>query len=146
MPAKPNSSEREDRGSADAERSGDPVEEEQDERDHPAEEEAPEDEAHAGGSSDGARPQRRQTRSNRSAADVAGAGIQYIGAVTGKKVNGATSVARDGDVWRVEVEVVEDARIPSSAEVLALYEATLDDDGELLEYRRTKRYIRGRTE
>ena len=38
------------------------------------------------------------------AAEVARAGMQFIAAVTGKKVNGATSVARDGDVWRVEVE------------------------------------------
>ncbi|ORB19593.1 gas vesicle protein GvpO [Mycolicibacterium monacense] len=47
--------------------------------------------------------------------------------------------------WVIEVEVVEDHRIPSSSDILALYEVELDADGELLTYRRTRRYGRGRT-
>ncbi|MFL6116100.1 MAG: gas vesicle protein GvpO [Catenulispora sp.] len=170
MPAEQHSSEREDRGRAKAESSADPLDadagdadpgeadpgdeewdkRDDDERDDRAEQEpageeaASGDESPAGGPPDGARPRRRQTGSGWSAAEAARAGMQFIAAVTGKKVNGATSVARDGDDWCVEVEVVEDPRIPSSAEVLALYAATLDGHGELLEYRRTKRYMRGR--
>jgi Gas vesicle synthesis protein GvpO len=49
----------------------------------------------------------------------------------------------DEDGWIVEVEIVEDRRIPSSADMLALYEIELDADGELLAYRRTRRYRRG---
>ena len=45
--------------------------------------------------------------------------------------------------WMVEVEVVEDRRIPPSADMLALYEIELDGDGELLAYQRTRRYMRG---
>jgi hypothetical protein len=44
----------------------------------------------------------------------------------------------------VEVEVVEDRRIPSSGDILALYEAEMDMEGNLLAYRRIRRYRRGR--
>jgi hypothetical protein len=40
--------------------------------------------------------------------------------------------------------VVEDRRIPSSADILATYESTVDPDGELMSFRRVKRYSRGR--
>jgi hypothetical protein len=57
-----------------------------------------------------------------------------------------TSVeATDGDGWVVGFEVVEDHRIPSSADVLALYEVELDADGELMGFRRMRRYLRGQT-
>jgi hypothetical protein len=52
----------------------------------------------------------------------------------------------DADGWVVEFEVVEDRRIPSSADILALYEVELDSDGELLGFRRTRRYLRGQTQ
>jgi hypothetical protein len=42
------------------------------------------------------------------------------------------------------VDVVEDRRIPSSTDMLSTYEAEIDGDGELLSYRRVRRYPRGR--
>jgi gas vesicle protein GvpO len=45
--------------------------------------------------------------------------------------------------WIVEAEVVEDPRIPSTADILALYEIELNAEGELLAYRRTRRCMRG---
>ena len=57
-----------------------------------------------------------------------------------------TSVApTDAGGWIVEVELVEDRRIPSSGDILALYEVEIDADGELLAYQRTRRYLRGQT-
>jgi hypothetical protein len=47
------------------------------------------------------------------------------------------------DGWVVGVEVVEDRRIPSSTDILAIYQAELDEGGELISYRRIKRYKRG---
>ncbi len=38
--------------------------------------------------------------------------------------------------------VLEDRRVPSSGDILALYEAELDPDGSLLAYRRARRYSR----
>jgi hypothetical protein len=43
------------------------------------------------------------------------------------------------------VEVVEESRIPSTSDMLVLYEVELDLRGELLAYRRTRRYLRGRS-
>ena len=77
------------------------------------------------------------------APEIAEIATRDIAQLTGKKPLGATSVMPTDDGWTVEVEVVEDRRIPSSTDMLALYEVVLDLDGELLSYRRTRRYIRG---
>jgi len=78
------------------------------------------------------------------AAKAAEAALQGIVDLTGKQPEGVTAVERAEDGWLVGVEVLEDQRVPSSADVLAIYEADLDDGGELMSYRRTKRYPRGR--
>jgi len=77
------------------------------------------------------------------APEIAEIATRDIAQLTGKKPLGATSVMPTDDGWTVEVEVVEDRRIPSSTDMLAMYEVLLDLDGELLSYRRTRRYIRG---
>lgn len=79
-----------------------------------------------------------------SAAKAAEAGLRGIIELIGKQPEGVTAVERSEDGWRVGVEVLEDQRIPSSADVLAIYEAALDDDGTLTSYRRLRRYSRGR--
>ncbi|MBP1817917.1 gas vesicle protein [Mycobacterium sp. OAE908] len=92
--------------------------------------------------------QRTQSRNDpplraRDAAEVA---REFITELNGSEPVAMTSVElTDADGWVVEFEVVEDRRIPSSADVLALYEVELDADGELLGFRRTRRYLRGQT-
>jgi hypothetical protein len=82
-----------------------------------------------------------------SAEEAATAAIGVIGDLTGKNPIGVTAVRPTDEGWLVDVEVVEENRIPSSADVLALYEVELDLDAMLLSYRRTERYPRGsRTE
>lgn len=63
--------------------------------------------------------------------------------LTGRDVEGVTGLERTDDGWRVEVEVVEVRRIPDTTDMLALYELTVDEDGELEGYRRLRRYTRG---
>jgi len=89
----------------------------------------------------GQRPRRRRL----SAADVARAALAQIGDLTGHDVEGVISVERNDDGWRVGVEVVESHRIPDSADILATYEVCLDEDAELVSYRRSERYSRGQT-
>src|SRR5690349_7126003 len=60
----------------------------------------------------------------------------------GEPVRITSAVPTDEGGWVVEVETVEDRRIPSSADMLALYEVELDSSGEMLAYRRTRRYMR----
>ena len=78
-----------------------------------------------------------------STTEVAGAGLRQIAELTGKEVLGITSIRPLEDGWSVEVEAVEDRRVPSSSDLLAVYEAQLATDGALLGYRRKKRYARG---
>lgn len=80
-----------------------------------------------------------------SAAEAAKLGLRQIAELTGKPTEGVTWVDRsDDDGWTVGVEVVEDRRIPSAADILSIYEIEMDLGGELLSYRRVRRYSRGR--
>lgn len=77
------------------------------------------------------------------AATAGRAGMRYIVNLTGRDPEGVTLVQPTEQGWLVGVEVVEDQRIPSSGDILAIYEAEIDDTGNLLAYRRTRRYRRG---
>ena len=44
------------------------------------------------------------------------------------------------------LEVVELSRIPTSTDVLASYELTLDGDGKLVRYQRGRRYYRSQAD
>lgn len=72
------------------------------------------------------------------------AAARHITQLTGKDLSGVVSLDRSEDGWTIGVEVVEDRRIPSSSDILGTYLAEVDPDGELLSYRRTRRYARGR--
>lgn len=50
---------------------------------------------------------------------------------------------RIDDGWCVVVDVLELPRIPDTTSLLASYEVQLDQDGELMEYCRVRRYRRG---
>ena len=90
-----------------------------------------------------ARPSRESRRATaREAAELA---RQYIAEMTDREPVQMTSVSPTEDGWLVEVEVIEDRRIPSSSDILAVYEVELDANGELLAYRRIRRYLRGQT-
>lgn len=80
-----------------------------------------------------------------SAIAAAAKALEQVSALTTKSTQGVTSVGPIEDGWLVEVEVLEERRIPSSSDMLGLYEVELDFDGNLLAYRRTKRYARGRS-
>lgn len=80
-----------------------------------------------------------------SASAIAAEAAERVAELTTKPTLGVTSVEPIEDGWLVEVEVLEDRRIPSSADMLALYEVELDLDGKLLAYRRTRRYGRGKS-
>jgi len=76
---------------------------------------------------------------------VAAAAGRELAALTGRRVEGVTSLARSDDGWEVEVEVVESQRIPETTDLMALYEVQVDREGDLISYRRVRRYSRGQT-
>ncbi|GAA1523614.1 hypothetical protein GCM10009678_00980 [Actinomadura kijaniata] len=81
-----------------------------------------------------------------SASDAAKRAVHYVTEMTGKHAESVVGVERTDDGWRISVEVVESHRIPDSADILACYQAEIDGDGELVSYRRIRRYSRGRVE
>ncbi|QRP49677.1 gas vesicle protein GvpO [Amycolatopsis sp. FDAARGOS 1241] len=78
------------------------------------------------------------------ASTAAAAAVRQLDELITSEPVGVTSVEPIEDGWVVEVEVIEEHRIPSSADLLGLYEIELDDEGDLLAFRRTKRYARGK--
>jgi hypothetical protein len=63
--------------------------------------------------------------------------------VSGRRVDGVTSLERSDEGWRIGLDLVEIARIPPATDVLGNYEVVVDDDGDLVRYERIRRYIRG---
>ncbi|MFB4310265.1 gas vesicle protein GvpO [Actinomadura sp. GTD37] len=82
-----------------------------------------------------------------SASEAAQRAVEHVTAMTGRSAESIVGIERAGeDGWRVTVEVVETRRIPDSADILAAYDTEVDADGELVGYRRARRYPRGRVE
>ncbi len=78
------------------------------------------------------------------AVEAARRAVAHVVQLTGRHPIGVTSLQLAEDGWVAEVEVVEDRRIPSTEDTLALYRIELDDDGAPLGYERLSRYPRGR--
>lgn len=67
--------------------------------------------------------------------------------ITGLEAEAVTSLARAEDgTWKVTVELLELERVPNTDDMLGSYEAELDEDGELLGYRRLRRYARSQAD
>jgi hypothetical protein len=88
----------------------------------------------------------KRTNGKVAATDIVKRAVQQVGALTGKPIEGVLGLRRDDDGWQVTVELVELRRVPDSTDVLGAYDVALDRDGELLEYRRTRRYYRSQVE
>lgn len=89
------------------------------------------------------RRERPRTGGRSSAEVIARMAADYVAEMTGKEPEEIVSLEQTGDdLWKVGVEVVETRRIPDSTDILAVYEAELDAEGELVAYRRVKRYSR----
>jgi hypothetical protein len=93
-----------------------------------------------------ARAPRAQPGRRLTGAKIAERAVQQLAELAGKEVEGVTALRRTEDSWEVELETVELRRIPSTTDVLATYLVTLDSAGELEEYRRLGRYVRGQVE
>jgi ADP-ribose pyrophosphatase YjhB (NUDIX family) len=78
-----------------------------------------------------------------SGAKLAMTARRQLGEITGLEPQAVTSLEQEDDgTWRVTVELLELARVPETDDLLGSYEAELDETGELLGYRRVRRYAR----
>jgi hypothetical protein len=69
--------------------------------------------------------------------------VEHVVDFTGRSAESVISIDGADGGWKVGVEVVETRRIPDTQDVLAIYEVRVDGHGDLLSYRRTRRYARG---
>jgi hypothetical protein len=92
------------------------------------------------GGSDG-RPRRRRQRVG--GAKLAQHARNQLAEITGLKPEGVTSLEQQDDgTWVITVELLELSRVPETDDVLGSYETEFDQSGELLGYRRVRRYAR----
>ena len=88
---------------------------------------------------------RAESRPSMSAREVARTAAEQLAELIGQQVESVTGLERTEDGWKVEAEVLELRRIPSTTDVLATYEILVDSRGDLEGYRRAGRYARGDT-
>ena len=74
--------------------------------------------------------------------EMLGAACAEIEGLTGRPVDGVSSVQRSDQGWVLALELVELERIPASTSVIGSYQVTVDESGSVLEYERTRRYFR----
>ena len=93
-------------------------------------------------------PERRRARERLSGAQAARQARDELADITGLKPEAVTSLERseDGGTWWVTVELLELSRIPETDDLLGSYEAELDESGELVSYRRVRRYARSQAQ
>ena len=74
--------------------------------------------------------------------------IEQVGDLTGMPVETVSGMRRDGeeDSWVVSVEVLELERVPNTMDLLASYDVTLSEDGDVLGFERRRRYHRAATD
>jgi len=63
---------------------------------------------------------------------------EQLAEVTGLELSSTLGASKDDRGWRVSVEMIEKESIPDGMDILATYEARLNDKGELLEFSRKK--------
>jgi hypothetical protein len=94
-------------------------------------------------------PERRRQRERPlTGAQIARQARDELAEITGLRAEGVTSLERseDGAAWWVTVELLELSRIPETDDLLGSYEAELDPNGELISYRRVRRYARSQAQ
>ncbi|NWF27252.1 gas vesicle protein [Streptomyces sp. PKU-EA00015] len=71
------------------------------------------------------------------------AAAQQLQELLGRTPESVSAIQPTSDGWEARVEVLELERIPETTSVMASYRVTLDEEGNLLGYEKTRRYTRG---
>jgi len=59
-------------------------------------------------------------------------------ALIGLDISSTIQATKEGDKWLVSLEVVEKHSIPEGMDILAAYETQLDEEGNMLEFKRVR--------
>lgn len=63
---------------------------------------------------------------------------EELSKLTGLELSTTLGTIKDEKGWHVSVEMIEKHSIPDQMDILATYEALLDDNGNLIEFNRKK--------
>jgi len=74
--------------------------------------------------------------------EIAQRAKEQLASLTGLGLDTVSGIAKDEQGWHVTLELIEMKRIPEGNDILATYEALLNEEGELIRYQRTRRYRR----
>jgi hypothetical protein len=72
--------------------------------------------------------------------------LEELSALVGCPAEGVSGIRKGQDGWVVTVEVLELGRVPETTDVLASYDVHVDQDGDVTEYQRLRRYLRAQVE
>lgn len=87
-----------------------------------------------------------RSRAGGTAMTVMRQAMQQVAQLTGRAADTVSAIERTDEGWRVEVELIELERVPSTTNILGTYEVRLDDEGIVIGYRRVRRYFRNAAE
>jgi hypothetical protein len=86
---------------------------------------------------------KKETTMALSIPEIANRAKEQLTALTGLKASTVSSLSHNEEGWHIIADLIELKRIPEASDILATYEVTLDEKGNLLSYQRTRRYTRG---
>ena len=66
--------------------------------------------------------------------------------LTNRELNGVTGVSKEGDEWKITMELIERKSIPDSSDILGIYELRLDGEGGVVSFNRSGLRRRGDAE
>jgi Gas vesicle synthesis protein GvpO len=81
-----------------------------------------------------------------SVTELARSAKEAVKELTGFPAETVSGIERNDDGWRVTVDVCELERVPSTTDVMATYEVELDDRGEVVGYKRARRFQRAQAQ
>jgi len=70
-------------------------------------------------------------------AEIVEAARSELASLTGLELGSTLSANREGEGWRVTIDVVEKHSLPDGMDILASYDVTLDEDGNVASFKRT---------
>jgi hypothetical protein len=68
---------------------------------------------------------------------------EKLSALTGLPISSTLSIRKDEGFWNLQVEVVEKRSMPESQDILAVYEMTMDEEGNVMNFARVGMRRRG---
>jgi len=61
---------------------------------------------------------------------------EELGKITGLELSSTLGTVREEKGWKISMEMVEKHSVPDQMDILAIYEAIVDDNGNLIEFNR----------